>query len=1110
MSVTSGSVTTILEKYDGRYVQLDWTQDSSFSSETVSKIDWTAYVKDDNSTGQSGWWYITSQVYFEVTCMLGTFRKTSKASTNTSNRIDILTYDNDRRQNVDTVGSGSFYITHDINGNAKFKIDLKAAIYVWTINETGSGTFELPFKGGGVSAATFLSGPGIIKPGSDYAILWSGAEAGKSNSINSYKVYYTTDGTDPTAGSSYLETTKTYLETTAPTTLNRGDQIRYKVQSIGRHGESTLSTATAVARINQLPTAPSITNDSAIPTYYPVGGGRPTFKLDPGDDPDVGQTLSVYYATTASTDEKILCGKSFRPQVSTSTTYYFWTYDGLEFSNTSTSRYIEVETVDPSIISVSATTSSYSARGSSGFVNQVTPTIKTNTTGTVDIYIVYSSTASTYFENYKRQIQIPSEALTSAATSTNGQTLSTIPVEKYITEVYNNSKNFNYRLKFILRNENGRSESVFYPSNSYLSIAGAPSSYAQNNQTGTNSNISGSLTNHMGKIARIRYYVDESTNPAQLSVLISCITSNNKQFTFGPNDFAVSYTSDPGTFVITFNDFPPNDATLDMFISAKTQYLTKTFKVTYKTAKAPNLTKISGIPANFIPFDASGSVAVTMAWPFGNSNNMSAAYTDYEFTSDNLKLYNTVDDTSVIEYTDTGDTALSWSRNNNDLLSTTIPQSRLYIDDDQGVWKNHFGIEHYVGTYEYNVFMRITNVYGQEFESTWILRTLNFNKAPVLSNIGFRTYFRDWGSSGSQKSTANPNLSNQTSYIYFDFNITYYSYTDTFVTLTRTIGANEDNPIYIARITESGGTHTLVDSVAAKTINFQNTNAYRFYIGSPIDSATPWVWSLEASNSIGSVFSPTGSMINNVIYHVLPIISLGKLEIEESGNYYLLKGSYTISDLGFNYQANVLRLDNRNGYEQNYLNFKLKNNDSDQEVDLGNVNLNLTTSEQASINSQHSITKDFEIQMTRQYLNATSTFEIYANIQTRLMYSGTLEGRSDTAYTTIATGQTTRTLMYKDAATMLYRPHGVGINGLAGNSAFQTSVLAPNSENNDTWRHNIRFQSYKYTGTDASGNVIVDTNTTYTLIYNPSRALVTFYENGVAQHQYDLLKGTFR
>ena len=66
---------------------------------------------------------------------------------------------------------------------------------------------------------------------------------------------------------------------------------------------------------------------------------------------------------------------------------------------------------------------------------------------------------------------------------------------------------------------------------------------------------------------------------------------------------------------------------------------------------------------------------------------------------------------------------------------------------------------------------------------------------------------------------------------------------------------------------------------------------------------------------------------------------------------------------------------------------------------------------------------------------------------------------------------------------MLYRPRGIGINGLRGNSVFQATALAPNSEDNDTWRHNICFQSYKYTGTDASNNVIVDTDTTYMLIY---------------------------
>lgn len=1084
MSVTSGSVTTIGEKYDGRYVQLTWTQNSSFNSETVSKIDWIATVEDDNSAGKSGWWYITSQVYFEVVCMQGTFRKSSDASTNTSNRIDILTYDNDRRQNVGEIGRGSFYITHDINGEAKFTINLKAAIYVWTINSTGSGTFTLPFKGGDVTTTSFLAGPGIIKPGSDYAIIWSGAKGGKSNSITGYKVYYTTDSTGPTAGDPFYETTKTKLEVTAPTTLNRGDQIRYKVQTIGQHGESTLSTATAVAQINRLPAAPSITNDSAIPTYYPVGGGRPTFKLDPGDDPDVGQTLSVYYATTASTSEKILCGKSFRPQVSTSTTYYFWTYDGLEFSNTSTSRYIEVETVEPSIMSVSATTSSYSARGASGFVNQVTPTIKTNTTGTVDMYIVYSSTASTDFENYRRQIQIPSEELTSSATSTNGQTLTTIPVEKYITEVYNNSKNFNYRLKFILRNENGRSESVFYPSNSYFSIAGAPGIIARTNKIGQTTNIAGSVDGHMGKEARITYQLDGSLDADNPEAVISCQTASGATFTLGEDDFTIARTTTTANILnVVLSDFLPNNSTVTIYVSLKTEYLTKTFKATYQTAKSPNLTKVAGIPSTFTPFDASGSVSAQMGWPFGSSVDISAAYTDYEFTSSKLKLYSTVDGTILQEYKYGDSTNLTWARDG-DYLKATIPQSRLYLDD----WKNGFSIEHYVGTYEYNVFMQITNVYGQIFESKWNLRTWNFNKAPELSTVVLTTYFHDYnvGPNGSNRETTNPQIVNQNGRVRFQTTLTYYSYQETFVELTRAIGDSVDNPIYIARIAESGGTHTLGDSIGAKTVSINY-----LYAVPEIDSITDWTWTLDAYNSFAS--SAEQTVTHQVIYHVPPIVTFSTFEIEEENGHKYLTGRFTVNDWGYDTTNNQLVL-NTSDYLSKIFFYWYQNEVS---TPIGNLDFPTDLSDP---------TGPIKFIVDTYLDEPGNTFEIYALPRTCLTYTGL----SGIARTDTQGNYTPHTMMYKDAATMIYRPHGVGINGLTGNDIFQATALAPNSENNDKWRHNIRLQSYKYTGTDASGNVIVDANTTYTLIYNPSRALVTFYENGVAQHQYDLLKGTFR
>ena len=73
----------------------------------------------------------------------------------------------------------------------------------------------------------------------------------------------------------------------------------------------------------------------------PSGGGSVTFTLS-AKDPD-SQTTSFYSSTSAGGNKtKISSGGSI--SVSNTTTYYFYSYDGLEYSSSYTSKAITKNT----------------------------------------------------------------------------------------------------------------------------------------------------------------------------------------------------------------------------------------------------------------------------------------------------------------------------------------------------------------------------------------------------------------------------------------------------------------------------------------------------------------------------------------------------------------------------------------------------------------------------------------------------------------------------------------------------------------------------------------------------------------------------------------------
>ena len=113
------SDSVITSSYEGRYYKVSWTATQSVVDNT-STISWSL-----ESVGGSASWYAERTL---TVAIAGTtvFSKTDRVQRYTG-----------------TIASGTITVKHADNGSKTFSIDIKAAVYVSSINCTGSGTFAL-------------------------------------------------------------------------------------------------------------------------------------------------------------------------------------------------------------------------------------------------------------------------------------------------------------------------------------------------------------------------------------------------------------------------------------------------------------------------------------------------------------------------------------------------------------------------------------------------------------------------------------------------------------------------------------------------------------------------------------------------------------------------------------------------------------------------------------------------------------------------------------------------------------------------------------------------------------------------------------------------------
>lgn len=231
----------------------------------------------------------------------------------------------------------------------------------------------------------------IVKPGGSITVSWSGASNGTNNRIQGYGVYVyaTSAGTNPSSSAyTYYHYKEVTLGTTSSsqafdigTNLTRGHTIVAGVISIGEAGSAYYSgmKCGGSCKINSLPGAPSLNKTYQ---YFPSGGGSVSVTVTAGATNDSGQSATLYYNTSNSHSgqNSMTSGSTLSPTLYADTTYYFWTWDGLEYSSASTFTGYKNSTIPnpgtPTVESVISGTSSQS--GKSGTLYSRLGSIKYN------------------------------------------------------------------------------------------------------------------------------------------------------------------------------------------------------------------------------------------------------------------------------------------------------------------------------------------------------------------------------------------------------------------------------------------------------------------------------------------------------------------------------------------------------------------------------------------------------------------------------------------------------------------------------------------------------------------------------------------------------------
>lgn len=267
----------------------------------------TGYVLECRATsstgGDSGWIAFTEyeKEYYGTTKR--SFNYSFTATSSSAGAFDRVTFSFRNNSNYDS-GYNSFSTYTDFSTPALLWTNCTAPSRVWSQDAL------------------------IIKPGS-LRVNWSGATGGTDNAIKNYTVYWLvspTNGELPTTSrySGKKTTLDSFCSITIPESY-RGQYISVRVQSNATYN-NPISSDYIRRSVNSLPSKPTTSGSVVVSSTTPSA----MIEVSPGKANFGSSSTEVHYATSI-TGKKNKAGNSV--SVPRGNTYYFWTWDGLEYSS---------------------------------------------------------------------------------------------------------------------------------------------------------------------------------------------------------------------------------------------------------------------------------------------------------------------------------------------------------------------------------------------------------------------------------------------------------------------------------------------------------------------------------------------------------------------------------------------------------------------------------------------------------------------------------------------------------------------------------------------------------------------------------------------------------
>lgn len=569
----------------------------------------------------------------------------------------------------------------------------------------------------------------ITIPGQHTTLHWSGARAGTNMSISGYDVFRSTN-----LSSGYTQigsTTSTSYSVQSPTA--RGSTYYYKIRTRGsiQSYDSDLSTEYRYVRANSLPDAPNVSADR---TTIPSTGGEVNFTVTAGADND-NQTRTLYYSTSNSSEKQNFTSP-LSVTLSNNITYYFYTYDGIEFSS---ATLISITlNVKPSItLGLPRSISSYDALGGTGnsidsggyqhgYAYAVTPQISANKTGNLMVIaeLEDSNDYSSPFEK-KEEYSFPDYSMSSISNVIlNDYDLHT--AAKQIAKSDDEPRDIHWRLKFILNDGVEKSDAVYWPANGYYyTIARDPTLLDSYNQFDTE-DIPGTNAGRVWRQVRMKFYNDTSVTIISVAATIG-----------GKAISPTSSTSVDSNGVYRYVDVTLPDNIVDgskIIITASltnaSNSITKTVTCNVIETFSPTIGDIIHDAEIIYPFTETGDYQISTGWPFGSYETIESALSAYDCSTNQsvaIKFIHASDTSGSNQVIKT----LTWERSGDNFV-TTMNRATAYG------WNHELGYSTYAGIQTYYCQLQITNLFGKTFTSNWLERKFNFNEkaqSPKISAI---------------------------------------------------------------------------------------------------------------------------------------------------------------------------------------------------------------------------------------------------------------------------------------------------------------------------------------------------------------------------------------